>query len=94
MLETEDSCDIRIALGNLLGDFESGGSFATSGVYSEAPLPDLSLQGYGGIPLPLAQRDAEAICKERTEGELGKDSVGMWVAGLCAQRTPLQKPFL
>ena len=63
--------DIKTALCNLLDDFKSGGSFATSGVCSEAPLPDLSLQGFGPIPLPLAERDADAICKERTEGDKG-----------------------
>lgn len=71
MHERKKAHDVKHAICRLLDNFESGGTFATSGVYSEAPLPDLSLQGYGGIPLPLAQRDAEAICKERTEGEHG-----------------------
>lgn len=73
MHENKNTPDIKTAICNLLNHFESGGSFATSGVCPEAPLPDLSLEGYGPIPLPLAPRDADAICQERTEGEKGKD---------------------
>ena len=57
--------DTKNALYNLLYELESGGTFATSGVYAEAPLPGLSLTGFGEIPLPLAERDACAILKKQ-----------------------------
>ncbi len=63
---------MKTALCDLLDGIESGGSCATSGVFSQAPLPDLSLKGYGPIPLPLAQRDADAICKEQAGSDEGK----------------------
>ena len=63
--------DIKHTICEFLDGIDSGCSFATFGVFPEAPLPDLSLQGYGPIPLPLAQRDVDAICKERTEGDDG-----------------------
>ena len=68
--ELKNPADIKTAIFNLLNYFKSGGSFTTWGVYSEAPLPDLSLEGYGAIPLPLTQRDVEAICRERTGGRM------------------------
>ena len=68
-----DADDLKNALCKSLDNVEGGGSFATSGFYSEAPLPGLSLEGYGSIPLPLAERDVEAICKERVEGDVGKE---------------------
>ena len=68
----KDVGDIKEALQELLENIESAGSFATSGFYSEAPLPGLSLEGYGPIPVPLAERDVEAICKENIEGDVGK----------------------
>ena len=71
MHNTKTAPDIKTALCNLLNRFEGGGSFATGGLYSEAPLPDLFLEGYGSIPLPLAERDVEGICRERREGEDG-----------------------
>ena len=71
MHDTKPAPDIKTALCNLLNRFESGGSFATGGLYSEAPLPDLFLEGYGSIPLPLVERDVEGICQERMEGENG-----------------------
>ncbi len=64
---TEAEPEIKTALCNLLDGIESGSSFATSGVYSEAPLPDLHLRGFGTIPLPLTERDADAICNPRTQ---------------------------
>ena len=63
--------DVKLTIGELLDGIESGCSFATFGVFYEAPLPDLFLQGYGPIPLPLAERDVDAICRERTEGDDG-----------------------
>ncbi|KAL9067182.1 MAG: hypothetical protein Q9161_007078 [Pseudevernia consocians] len=44
-----------------------------------APLSDLFLQVYGPIPLPLAPRDAKAICKERTEGDGGEGLMNIWL---------------
>ena len=73
MRTNPDACDInKKALSDLL--IESAGSFPTSGVYSEAPLPDLVLEGFGPIPLPLAERDADALCKKPTKGDEGKGS--------------------
>ena len=63
--------EIKSTLCELLDGIESGCSFATFGIFPEAPLPGLSLQGYGPIPLPLAERDVDAICKEQTEGDDG-----------------------
>ena len=83
---TKDAHDTKTAPSNLLDSIESGGSFATSGVFSLAPLPDLSLHGFGPIPLPLAQRDGDAICKERTEDDEGKGCVSVWLAELIAER--------
>lgn len=62
-----DPSEIRNALDDLLYNFESGGTFATAGTYPEAPLPGLSLRGFGPIPLPLTERDAYAIIKQRLE---------------------------
>ena len=45
----------------------SGGTFATSGIYAEAPLPGLSLTGFGEIPLPLTERDTCAIIKKQAQ---------------------------
>ena len=59
--------DIKHNICEFLDGIESGCSFATFGVYSEAPLPDLFLQGYGSIPLPLAERDIGNICEGRPE---------------------------
>lgn len=67
--------DIKNNICEFLDGIESGCSFATSGVFSEAPLPDLYLNGYGSIPLPLAHRDVNNICKERTKGDDGKGRV-------------------
>lgn len=72
---TDDASDIEIPLCKFLNGIESGGSFATTGVYSQAPLPDLFLQGYGPIPLPLAQRGFDEICEEQTEDHTGKRHV-------------------
>lgn len=70
---TQNAQDTKNALYDLLENIESGGAFATYGVFFEAPLPDLVLKGYG--PIPLAQRDADALCKERTEDNKGKDCI-------------------
>ena len=64
--------DIKHTICEILDGIESGCSFATFGAFPEAPLPDLFLQGYGPIPLPLAERDIDNICKERKEGDDGK----------------------
>ena len=64
--------DIKHTICELLDGIKSGCSFATFGAFSEAPLPDLFLKGYGQIPLPLAERDVKNICKERKEGDGGK----------------------
>ena len=77
--DSKNAQDIKSALCNLLEGVESGGSFATFGVCPEAPLPDLSLHGFGPIPLPLAQRDADAICKEPTEDDKGSGYIEMWI---------------
>ena len=61
--------DIKHNICEFLDGIESGCSFATFGVFPEAPLPDLFLQGYGPIPLPLAERDIGNICKGRTEAD-------------------------
>ena len=63
--------EIKHNICDFLDGIESGCSFATFGVYSEAPLPDLFLQGYGPIPLPLTYRDICNICRGRTEGDDG-----------------------
>ena len=65
--ETEDARELKTALCTFLDGIESGSSFATSGVYSEAPFPGLYTRGYGAISLPLAEHDADAMCKNRTE---------------------------
>ena len=67
--------DIKHTICEVLDGIDSGCSFATSGVYPEAPLPDLSLKGYGPLPLPLAKRDVDTICKERTAGDNGTGSM-------------------
>lgn len=61
--------DVQSALCKLLDNIEGGGSIATSGVYSAAPLPGLFFQGYDPVPLPLAQCDADAICKDWEKGK-------------------------
>jgi len=57
--------DVKDDLYDLLVDCESSGAFATSGIYTEAPLPALLLSDFGSISLPLAERDAEAIFEQR-----------------------------
>lgn len=85
-----NASDTKMVLHNALENIKSGGSFATSGVYSEAPVPDLSLEGFGPIPLPLAERDAEAICKEQIEGDKGKRPLETWFAKLVAEIYPAE----
>lgn len=67
--------DIKYTICEILNGIDSGCSFATFGSYSEAPLPDLVLKGYGPLPLPLAKRDMDAICKEQTGGDDGTGSM-------------------
>ena len=67
--------DIKYTICEILDGIDSGCSFATYGSYSEAPLPDLHLRGYGPLPLPLTKRDVDTICKERTEGDNGTGSM-------------------
>ena len=67
--EGSDSRNIVAGLINnniceLLHGIGSGGFFVSSGVYNEAPLPDLCLTSFGPIPLPLAKRDADALTRE------------------------------
>lgn len=69
---TKDTQDTKSAICNLADDVESEGSFTTSGVYAEAPVPDLFVQGFGPFSLPLAKRDADAICEARTELDEGR----------------------
>lgn len=83
---TQNARDIKKALHNLLENIESGGSFATSGVYSEAPLPDLVFEGFGSIPLPLVERDADALCKERTEDGKGRGLMKVWFIEFMTER--------
>lgn len=71
--------DIKHNICEFLDGIKSGCSFATSGVFFEAPLPDLCLDGYGPIPLPLAHRDFNNICKERREGDAGKERVKLYI---------------
>ena len=77
--------DIRHNICEFLDGIESGCSFATVGVYSEAPLPDLFLQGYGPIPLPLTERDKCNICKERAEDDDGTGRAKLWIADRMAK---------
>lgn len=72
-----DADDTKNALYNLLDKSESGGTFATSGVYAEAPLPGLSVNGFGEIPLPLIKRDACAIIEKQAAIEKGKSSLSI-----------------
>lgn len=60
---------IKSDIGEFLDGIESGCSFATFGVLSEAPLPDLNLRAYGPIPLPLALRDVYGICDNKKKGD-------------------------
>ncbi|KAL9067195.1 MAG: hypothetical protein Q9161_007091 [Pseudevernia consocians] len=78
--------DTKNALYNLLYELESGGTFATSGVYAEAPLPGLSLTGFGEIPLPLAERDACAILKKQAainQGHIPTDKGAVGRLSIC-----------
>ena len=56
-----DPDHVKGSLNTLLSDIEGAGSFATSHVYTETPLPGLFLKGIGLITLPLVERDAAAI---------------------------------
>lgn len=69
-----DARNTKNVLCKLLDDIESGGggSFVSYGAFNEAPLPDLYLQGFGPIPLPLAKRDADALTKSRTGDDKGR----------------------
>ncbi len=91
MRDNEKARGIKDALCNLLDGIEGGGSFATSGAFAGAPLPDLSLKGYGPIPLPLAQRDTDAICKEHAGGDEGKGCIELQVAASNAKRMLCRK---
>ena len=84
----EEARNLKTALSNCLDRLDSGGAFATTGVHTEAPLPDLSLPGFGPIPLPLAERDASAISEERTES---KDAN---VRGLCSRNDWLTSNYV
>ena len=67
--------DIKHNICEYLDGIKTGWSFATFGVFLEAPLPDLYLNGYGSVPLPVAKRDIYTICKTETEGDDGKARV-------------------
>ena len=75
-----DASNTRNDLCELLDNIESGagGSFVSYGVFNHAPLPDLDLQGFGPIPLPLARRDAHSLTKHRTWAERGRRSLVTW----------------
>ena len=59
----------------LLDGIGSGGFFVSSGVYNEAPLPDLCLEDFGPIPLPLGEDDAEALTRQCTKDDEGRRSL-------------------
>lgn len=71
--------DVKGKICEFLDGIESGCSFATSGVFAQAPLPDLHLDGYGPIPLPLAHRDVNNICREGREGDDRRRRVGLCI---------------
>ena len=75
-----DARNTRDDLCELLDDIESGGggSFVSYGACRQAPLPDLCLQGFGPIPLPLAKRDADSITKHQIGVDKGRRSLVTW----------------
>ena len=75
-----DARNTKSDLCELLNDIESGcgGSFVSYGACKQAPLPDLDLQGFGPIPLPLAKRDADSLTKSRTGVDRGRRSFVTW----------------
>ena len=76
-----DARNTKNVLCQLLDDIESGGggSFVSHGAFNEAPLPDLCLQGFGPIPLPLAKRDADALTQHRIGNDKGRRSLMPYV---------------
>ena len=75
-----DARNIKEDLCELLNDIESGGggSFVSYGAFNQAPLPDLCLEGFGPIPLPLARRDADSLTRPRTAVDKGRKSFVTW----------------
>lgn len=70
----EESMDPSEISGNLsaaLRVIKDNGTFATSGHFSSAPNPALSINGIGTIGLPLSNRDAEIIIAAGTQAPFG-----------------------
>lgn len=56
LLTNLDPDHVKDSLNTLLSDIEGAGSFATSHICTEAPLPGLFMKGIGLITLPLVER--------------------------------------
>lgn len=71
MFTDRDASKLRESLDEMLEKVQSlGGSFATSGHYSEAPMPGSSIEGIGPVALPLTERDGHelSLACSRTPG--------------------------
>lgn len=69
--ETMDPSEILDNLSAALQAIEDSGTFATSGHFSSAPNPVLSIDGIGIVGLPLSKRDAEIIIATATQAPFG-----------------------
>lgn len=69
--ETMDPSEISGNLSAALQAIKDNGTFATSGYFSSAPNPALSINGIGMIGLPLSNRDAETIIAAGIQAPFG-----------------------
>lgn len=69
--ETMDPSEISDNLSAALQAIEDCGTFATSGNFSSAPSPVLSIDSIGIVGLPLSNRDAETIIVTATQAPFG-----------------------
>lgn len=69
--ETMDPSEISGNLSAALQAIKDNGTFATSGHFSSAPNPALSINGIGMIGLPLSDRDAEIIIAAGIQAPFG-----------------------
>lgn len=69
--ETMDPSEISENIYTALQAIEDNGTFATSGTFTSAPNPVLSIDGIGIVGLPLSSRDAEAIVTAAAQAPFG-----------------------
>ena len=72
-----DTESIKHWLDTLLSSGKTTGSFATSGIAKDIPLPGLFVKGAGLVSFPLREHDARAIIRACHRAPFGKGTAKM-----------------